>query len=104
MLKQGFRKVGSIIARRLTTNLSGESHTRFPGNPNPYPGVLGGWLRRGVRWIPELPWGVRITVGGIAEDYAAAQDKTRPYMIPSFEQVEKDVWNTLKKFIRKPLK
>lgn len=42
-------KDGSIILeRQIVRNLSGPSHTRQPGNSNPYPGALSGDLKRAI--------------------------------------------------------
>ena len=104
LVKSAFRVIGSLLVRQITRNLSGESHSKHPTTSNPYPGVVTGNLRRSIRQMPENPWGVRVTTGGIASAYAEDVNDLYPFMIPSFEQKEDQVWYILKRFIRKPLR
>ena len=47
-IKLGLRDASIILERQIVKNVSGQSHTRFPGNPNPFIGVVTGNLRKAV--------------------------------------------------------
>jgi hypothetical protein len=117
-IKRGIEKAGFILAGRMLNNLSGPSHTRDPGNANPYPGKLSGNLARSVQRPKFVKQGMGVIVGpgGLAEKYAAAQEfgfrtkkgkwrpPPRPYVIPTWKQVGRKAINALVKEILRPLR
>ena len=42
------RNALSVMTRRIVLNLSGMSHTLFPGNGNPFPGTISGRMKNSV--------------------------------------------------------
>lgn len=111
-----FREIGVLFTRDIKKRLSGQSHTRFPGNGNPYPGVLTGRLRRSVFYKKLTSfgeWGVEIgpnveyaaihEFGGNAGRGGSAKIPARPYMQPSFEDNKAEALNILKRYIFEPL-
>lgn len=110
-IKQAMIRVGAIFERQIKKNLSGPSHTRFPGASNPFPGVLTGTLRRSVtsqafdqgfavRIGPNTEYAAIHEFGGRAGRGGSAQIPPRPYMKPAFDdkveeavdQIEKAAW------------
>ena len=95
-LRRALVKVGSAFSKDIKKNLSGPSHTKFPGNGNPFPGVVSGTLRRSVTYqLIDGNMGVKIGPGGLAEPYAAVQEfghphwkrkGGRPYVKPVWEK------------------
>jgi hypothetical protein len=47
-LRRGIQRAATMLQGHIKQLLSGQSHTRVPGNPNPYPGVLSNRLRSSV--------------------------------------------------------
>lgn len=64
---------GSEITRKTVRNLSGLSHSKHPGNSNPYPGAVTGTLKRSAHWKLLSSTAVLIGVGGFAKSYARLQ-------------------------------
>lgn len=99
-IRRGLMASGFILERQIKKNLSGPSHTRFPENGNPYPGVLSGTLKGSVSAKMDADgMAVRIGPGGLASPYAAIQEfggkagrnlattiPARPYVRPAWEQ------------------
>lgn len=116
-LRAAFRKAGSTLARAIKKNLSGRSHTRFPDNGNPFPGVVSGTLRRSVDFKMLGDHGVEVGPGGYATPYAAIQEfggnagragKTkipaRPYVKPAWEANKDDVIKQINDTIMGPIR
>lgn len=110
-IKRAIINVGAIFERQIKKNLSGPSHTRFPGVSNPFPGVLTGTLRRSVtsqtfdqgfavRIGPNTEYAAIHEFGGRAGRGGSAQIPPRPYIKPAFDdkvedavdQVERAAW------------
>ena len=77
-----FKKIGVVLEGQVKENLSGESHTKFPGTSNPYPGVVHGTLRASViSKLRKISQGPQLIVGpgGFASNYAMypVPDNTR---------------------------
>lgn len=106
-VSSGLYKAGLVIEREAKQLLSGPSHTKNPGNGNPFPGVVTGTLRRSVTTKAEA---TRATIGpgGIAEKYAAihefggfaglnrsAQIPARPYMSVSLTNKQEKAFDAM---------
>lgn len=85
-IKRALVKVGSLLEAGIKRNLSGPSHTRHPGNGNPYPGTLTGRLKGSV--IFKMSDGGLTVTTGPDTVYAAVQEfgggniPARPYVEP----------------------
>ena len=63
-IKQGLTEGGVLVEDRIKLNLSGKSHVRFPGNGNPFPGVLSGGLRGKVfSKVTDKPGKLYVEIG-----------------------------------------
>ena len=92
-LREGLLRGGSVLFRQLDKNLSGPSHTLFPGNSNPYPGRLTGNLLGSLKMkLIGNGTGVVVGPGKASSDYSAALEKPGhgspgyPYMKPTWDQ------------------
>ena len=93
-LKRAMAHAMSVLHGRIRRNLSGPSHTLFPGNGNPFPGTLSGRMKNSVH--------AKMTTGGTGvgsnaflrgvvgpnTNYAEYQDWLRPYLQPSLDAEE----------------
>lgn len=78
-LRTAVKRSAFRVESRVKRNLSGPSHSRFPGNSNPYPGVGpegGGTLRRSVTTlIGDRGLSATVGPGGLASSYAEIQER-----------------------------
>lgn len=109
-IRRALTKAGAWVERQAKKNLSGPSHTRFPGNGNPYPGVLTGRLRASVtsqvgsdgmsvRIGPNTVYAAIQEFGGTAGRGGSAVIPARPYMWPAFEVNHDKIVDTLREEI-----
>lgn len=113
-LVRALRDVGASFSKDIKRNLSGPSHTKFPGNGNPFPGVVSGTLRRSVTFhLIDNNWGVKIGPGGLAEPYAAVQEfghpnwkrkEGRPYVRPVWEKSIDEAVRRINDSIMRPIR
>lgn len=109
-IKRAVRRSGLIAERKMKRNLSGPSHTKFPGNGNPYPGVVTNRLRASVtsqttesgfvaeigpnvEYAPYLEFGTKHMKR--AEGY--------PFVRPTLEQTQSDIINEFEDAVRRSL-
>ena len=92
-LRTGLVRAGALLEEKIVRNLSGPSHTLFPGNANPYPGVVTNQLRGSVRFkLIGGGTGVIVGPGREVSDYAAVQElgsstvPPRPYVGPAWKE------------------
>lgn len=116
-IKKGFIKAGTMIERQTKKNLSGQSHTRFPGNGNPFIGTLTGRLKQSVnsqvtqgfgdtvlRVGPHVEYAAIHEFGGNAGIGGSAMIPPRAYLFPSFEQVEDKAMDAIEKTLFEPIR
>lgn len=74
-LRAGFYKAGMLLTADETRKLAGPSHSRFPGNANPYPGRVSGQLSKIQQNIVSTAGGLQLRVGpgSFAARYAPIQ-------------------------------
>jgi len=100
-LRRGITRACVMLQGHIKTLLSGTSHTRVPGNPNPYPGVLTNTLRNSVTYeIERDGMAGKVGPGGNAKRYAPALEFGHPrwkrgvrypFMQPAHQQRSKHV-------------
>ena len=106
-LSRSFHKAGARIQRQIKINIDGPGFTRNPERNSPYPGVLYGAMRNSVSSVQERRLGdlrQLIGPGGYSLKYAGVQDENRPFMSPSFRQVERKVREDVRGTVMKPLR
>lgn len=87
----------SILHGQVRRNLSGPSHTRFPGNGNPFPGTLSSRLKNSVHIRPiQMAADGMIGITGPNVKYARAHEfgigvPKRPYLAPALKLRLNDV-------------
>jgi len=72
-LARGLSAAGYIIERQTKHNLSGPSHSKFPGNSNPYPGLVSTDLRESIG-VQLAVDGKSVRIGPRKLRYAAIQE------------------------------
>jgi len=108
-IRRALIKSGAQLEGQIKKHLSGPSHTLFPGNANPFPGVYHGKLRssithRVVKGGTGLIVGpgrsvkyARIhEVGGDAGRGGRTQIPARPYIKPAWQKLRKTVIRNIK--------
>ncbi len=107
-LKIAIRRIGVKLERQSKKNLSGPSHTRFPGNPNPFPGVLTGRLRQSVTaQFSDEGLTVRVgpdTVYARAQEYGMDTIPARPYLGPALTEKLEEIRADLRGVIGEALR
>lgn len=120
-IKRGVKAAAEIFRDQIVENLSGPSHSRYPGNSNPFPGVFSGELRRSTQRPMYVDGGMGAIVGPLTNDvkkYAAVQEfgskragrgrKTvippRPYVSTAARKVYKKAVTALVEQIRRALR
>ena len=101
-LQKAFKNIGIVLTGKVKRNLSGESHTKYPGTSNPYPGVITGRLRASVNFrtyggASANRMGVEI---GPNTNYAESVNYLYPYMVPAYYDSEDKIAVILKDFLR----
>lgn len=115
-VRKAMTKLGRGLELAIKRNLSGESHTRFPGTANPYPGVLTGGLRSSVNFQVTGNADSTTMVVGPNKVYAAIQEfggqagrnhKTRipgrPYVKPAWDNNADELLDEFEQIIFEPL-
>ena len=110
-LRRGLGEAGVMLETQIKRNLSGPSHSRFPGNGNPFPGVVSGVLRSSVRH-KVLDNGMALVVGPGAESrkYSKVHElghnkiPKRPYIRPAWDKLSKKVFKVISNRILEPLR
>jgi len=104
-------KAMNVLHTRMIRNLSGPSHSRFPGNGNPFPGVLTGVMRNSVTAIVRQSQGALTGIVGPGREapYAIAHElgrgvPRRPFLAPTFKSERANVRKILQQGIRESLK
>ncbi len=103
-IKLAIRKGLSLIHGQIIRNISGPSHTRFPGNGNPFPGVLTGRMKQSVHAKIKTRTDYIRGVTGPNTSYAAKQNEMRPFIKPAWEKVRKKVRQIIRSHIQGALK
>ena len=75
----------SVVHGQVRTYLSGPSHTRFPGNGNPFPGTLTGRMKNSVHSRVKSDQDGVVGITGPNVKYARRQDNLRPFLKPALE-------------------
>jgi phage gpG-like protein len=95
----------NALHTRIRLNLSGPSHTKFPGNGNPFPGVVTGRLRNSVT-AQLSSYGTEFR-GIVGPDvwYAVNHElgrgvPMRPYLAPAFRKERQYVRRVLEMAIK----
>jgi phage gpG-like protein len=113
-LRNAFRTVGALLTGKIKENLSGMSHSQYPGNDNPFPGVIHGRLRDGVNFQlrkngvivgpSRLNYAQIHEFGGYTGRNGTTYIPPRPYVEPAWDELEDTVFRVLGEFIIKPMK
>ena len=101
-LKLAMRSAMSVLHSQIHRNLSGPSHVRFPGNGNPFPGVLTGRMRNSINakirsgsdWIKGTV-GPNVTYAA-AHEFGHGHVPKRPYLTPAWKKQQKVVRKIIK--------
>lgn len=115
-VRKALHRMGAQLERHIKKNLSGESHSRFPGTANPYPGVLTGRLRSSVNYkvsgavdSMEMAVGPN-TVYAAIQEYGgnAGRNRTtripgRPYVGPAWSNNADSLLDDFQATIMEPL-
>ena len=107
-LRAGIRDSAIILESQVKDNLSGPSHTRFPGNGNPFPGVLTGRLRSSVNFV-TTDEGLTAMIGpnvvyARIHEFGGGKIPERPYMKPAMDAKHDQIRRILFKAVTEPLK
>ena len=109
-MTKALQKIGRMMVRQIQDHVGGQSHTRFPGNSNPFPGRLNSDLFRSVDFEPKRPIDhILVGPGGLASAYAAAQEygtatiPARPYLRPALDKREDDIFDIFHRTLTVPL-
>ena len=99
---------GALLESTIKQKLGGPSHVRFPGNGNPYPGVMTGRLRSSVNFQTSDK-GLTVVVGpdnvkARAQESGTSTIPARPYVQPSLKDKEGRITKMLLKAVADPLK
>jgi len=107
----GLVEAGSILESGIKMNLSGPSHTRFPGNGNPYPGTLSHILKNSVRHkVDRGALSMKVGPGSESSEYSAvhvlgsATTPKRDYMTPAWEKNKNRILNMINQKIMEPIR
>jgi len=102
-IKMFMRAAMSVLHSQIHTNLSGPSHTKFPGNGNPYPGVLTGRMRNSIN--AKITSGSDWMKGVVGPNvkYARRQNDMRPFLKPAWKKQRKKVHQIFKDRMNKAL-
>lgn len=91
----------SLLHSQIHTNLSGPSHVRFPGNGNPFPGVLSGRMRNSIN--AKITSGSDWIIGKVGPNvkYAVNHERglgvtKRPFLGPAWKKQQKNVRRVIK--------
>ena len=76
----------AVLHGQVVLNLSGPSHTRFPGNGNPFPGTLTGRMKQSVHARQRQGGNRFFGVVGPNVVYARKQNEMRPFMAPALRK------------------
>lgn len=103
-IKLAMRKSVSALQGQIRINLSGPSHTLFPGNSNPFPGTLSGRMKNSINFQIT---GQGTTLRGIVGPdtiYSQYQDNLRPYLKPTLDSLQDEINNNFTKAVEDSLK
>ena len=94
-VKNIIKRSGFLLERQIKENLTGPSHTKFPGNPNPFPGVVSGKLRSSI--TTKFEDGELTVIVGPNVEYARIHElgggkiPKRAFLKPAFDRVSPDI-------------
>ena len=98
----------ALLHMRIRLNLSGPSHTLFPGNGNPFPGVITGRMRNSIN--AEIKTGDGYMIGRVGPNvnYARKHEfgegvKRRPFLKPAFVKHHMQIRRIFQKAVRASL-
>lgn len=84
--KLAMNQANAAVHGQVRRNLSGPSHTLFPGNGNPFPGVLTGRMRNSIHSRIKIESDGITGITGPNVKYARRQNKLRPFMAPALQR------------------
>lgn len=93
----------------MKKKLSGPSHTKSPGNSNPYPGVVTGRLRASVNMqVSSAAGGLQLRVGPNVTyapflEFGTSRMQPYPFVGPTLKHKGDKAFDAIQKEIAKPL-
>lgn len=107
-MNDAMRQALAVLHGQIFVNLSGPSHTLFPGNGNPFPGTVTGRMKNSLSaQVYNRPREVRGVVGPNVH-YAIKHItgdgvKKRDYLTPAFKKRRREVNRILRRAVRESL-